>query len=256
MECTSNVLVKKHESIAPWTKEDDPENDVCLIVTSAETDATYHLWVQRALLNLCSPLLKSMDAEDHLIPIFGFEPHQVDRFLSVVHPGIFLRTTANLILEVAPVAHYLECSRLLEHFVSWLQEVAVFQDGAGGLITPDLLAAIVLLERLRPRTPSECPWNDAVLQRLLQQHVFGDAVNSLLKRTDMWAGIKVETQLKMLLVLRGAPPVASPLSPSPSRFSVLGWVQPVQDAGLRMANPLALYRASKDGWAGAWSLLI
>ena len=238
-------MESEHESIAPWTKEDDPESDTCLVVKSAESGNISHLWAQRALLNLCSPLMKSMDVEEETIPIIGFEPQQVAQFLSVVHPGIFLKTTTGLILEVAPVAHYLECSSMIVYFVSWLQEESVFDDDADDRMDADLLAAIVLLERLRPRTPGECPWGDDVLYQILQQHVPNGAVASILERTDTWVGIKAETQLKLLLVLNSSL-LISPVIPY---FPLL--TQWIQEAGLRMIKPVSLHRTSKDGWAAA-----
>ena len=146
--------------VSPWTAEEQHDADCVLDVDGTK------LHIPRALLTMCSPVfrdsVRALGADED-IPILGFEASQVSAFLKFIHPGIDVDPTAKLILEAAPVAHYFQVFVVLDQFVRWLTQ---FNDAE----TPpdESMDAILLMERLRVRTPGQLPWSRKVLTRAME----------------------------------------------------------------------------------------
>ena len=87
------------------------------------------------------------------MPVLGFEASHVSSFLKLIHPGLFMELSTEIIMETAPVAHYFQVFAVLERFVLWLTRFNEVDEPPD-----DAIDAILLVERLRVRMPGRCPW--------------------------------------------------------------------------------------------------
>ena len=232
--------------LSPWTAAEQPDADCVLDVSGTK------LHILRALLAMCSPVIRDLSPEDDadVIPVLGFEPSQVSSFLECIHPGILVETTTRRIIEAAPVAHYFQAFALLGEFVLWLK-----QFNERGQVTDDVMDAILLVERLRERTPGQrSPWGRNILleaERLFAAAGAGasEGEPSLPYDCDLWRALKPETQVLLLECVRTqfGKWLHSEIGMRDTFITALrGWVS---EAGFMMFGDCApLFRASRDGF--------
>ena len=102
-------------NISPWTAAEQPDADFILDVSGTQ------LHVPRQLLSMCSPVVGALDRDATTMPVLGFEASHVSSFLKLIHPGLFMELSTEIIMETAPVAHYFQVLAVLERFVLWLE---------------------------------------------------------------------------------------------------------------------------------------
>ena len=100
--------------LSPWTAAEQPDADFTLDVSGTQ------LHVPRQLLSMCSPVGSALDKDATTMPVLGFEASHVSSFLKLIHPGLFMELSPEIIMETAPVAHYFQVFAVLERFVLWL----------------------------------------------------------------------------------------------------------------------------------------
>jgi hypothetical protein len=183
-----------------------------------------------------------------------------------------VETTAKVILDAAPVAHFFQTFALLEQFEIWLTKQA--SDAHG--LPEEIVEAILVVERLRVRSPGRCPWTREVLLRIMETRLIlsGGAGASAAGASaagasaagapgdeslgaydcDMWMALKPETQVMLLDVARfgrGASLSDSEIiTPSDTHFfhQLRAWLA---ESGFELTSAPALYRASRDGFEAA-----
>jgi len=246
--------------ISPWTPAEQHGAD-CALEVQGEM-----LHIPRALLTMCSPVVRALGASEggdgaefvEIIPVLGFEVPHVCAFLECIHPGMFVETTARVIIEAAPVAHYFQAFALLEQFVKWLAQYNEEVD-----VPAEAMDAIVLLERLRVRTPGHCPWTQKLLLEVVEARLVVDrgagAAADAFDGTpcdaydyDLWSTLKPETQVMILDSTRcGVSPGWGPekiVTKSGERLELLLWLR---EAGFTIGKDPLLYSATRDGFEAA-----